>query len=112
MNSDQILPFAWGFTLSMTVMVITWVILVMQAFFHDKRIALIAVFGASVAALAMAVSASLSYGLLYLVGAGSIGLLLWFVIKQLYKPAMMVCTGLFCLSAILSYWFYVKLTLL
>lgn len=86
MSEQEFQVIAWVLALSSGVAVASWVILVMQAFFHDKRIGFACAFGGATAALAMALSERLSHGLLWLLLAVNLLLIGWFAIRQFRKP--------------------------
>lgn len=109
MSVNEIQMFAWGFAISVIGLIASWAFLVIQAFFHDKRIAFTGVFGGALAALAMAVSPRLSHALLYAAGVLCLGFLIWFVARHYKRVAISGATAAWILCAAVAYWCYTQL---
>lgn len=86
MSEQDFQVISWVLALSVGVATASWLILVMQAFFHDKRIGFACAFGGAAAALAMALSERLSHALLWFLLAINLLLIGWFAIRHFRKP--------------------------
>lgn len=105
----EFLVIGWALALVVCAGVASWLILVMQAFFHDKRIGFACAFGGAAAALAMAISQTLSYSLLWSLLAVNIGFIGWFVARYVRKPFVYIPAIVLLISAIGGFWIWWRL---
>lgn len=99
----------WILALVVCGLTASWLVLVMQAFFHDKRIGFACAFGGAAAALAMAVSEVLSHALLWALLLVNLLLIGWFVLHQVRRPAVYVPAVVLLLSAGGAFWVWWRL---
>jgi hypothetical protein len=101
---------SWALALVVCGLAASWLVLVMQAFFHDKRIGFACAFGGATAALAMAVSETLSHALLWTLLAINLILIGWFVVRQARRPVVYIPAALLLLSSGGACWIWWRLT--
>ena len=104
MSDVEFMITGWALAVVVCGAAASWLILVMQAFFHDKRIGFFCVFGGAAAALAMAVSQTLSHVLLWSLLAVNIGFIGWFVARYARKPFVYIPAMVLFISAIGGLW--------
>lgn len=109
MSEAEFLIIGWALALVVCGVAASWLILVMQAFFHDKRIGFACAFGGAAAALAMAVSQTLSHVLLWSLLAINIGLIGWFVAHHVRKPFVYIPAIVLLISAMGGLWIWWQL---
>src|SRR5690606_26197867 len=90
MSAEEIQVLGWVLALSVCGLSVSWLILVMEAFFHDKRIGFACVFGGASAALAMAISETVSYALLIILAVVNLVLIGLFAFSNFRKPLVYV----------------------
>lgn len=109
MSEQEFLVISWVLALSTGVAVASWLIIVMQAFFHDKRIGFACAFGGAIAALAMGLSERLSHTLLWLLLAANLLLIGWFAIRHFRKPFVYIPLTSLLISATGVAWVWWRL---
>lgn len=87
----------------------SWLVLVMQAFFHDKRIGFACAFGGATAALAMAVSETLSHALLWTMLGINLLLIGWFILRHFRRPVVYVSAAVLLISVVGALWIWWRL---
>ncbi len=109
LSEAEFLIVGWALAVVVCGVVASWLILVMQAFFHDKRIGFACAFGGAAAALAMAISQTLSHVLLWTLLTVNIGLIGWFVWLYARKPFVYIPAIVLLLSAMGGFWIWWRL---
>ena len=109
MTEAEFLIIGWALALVVCGVTASWLVLVMQAFFHDKRIGFACAFGGAAAALAMAISETLSHGLLWSLLAVNIGLIGLFVARHLRRPMVYIPAIFLLLSLVGAGWVWWRL---
>lgn len=109
LSEAEFLIVGWALAVVVCGVVASWLILVMQAFFHDKRIGFACAFGGAAAALAMAISQTLSHVLLWTLLTVNIGLIGWFVGRYARKPFVYIPAIVLLLSAMGGFWIWWRL---
>lgn len=104
MTEAEFLIIGWAMALVVCGVTASWFILVMQAFFHDKRIGFACAFGGAAAALAMAISQTLSHVLLWSLLATNIGFIGWFVARHARRPVVYIPAVVLLVSAAGGVW--------
>ena len=109
MSEAEFQIISWVLALVVCGLSASWLVLVMQAFFHDKRIGFACAFGGAAAALAMAISETLSHALLWSLLAVNMLLIGWFVVRQLHRPIVYMPAIILVLSAAGALWVWCRL---
>ncbi len=109
MSEAEFQIISWVLALVVCGLSASWLVLVMQAFFHDKRIGFACAFGGAAAALAMAISETLSHALLWSLLAVNMLLIGWFVVRQLHRPIVYMPAIILVLSAAGALWVWWRL---
>lgn len=104
MDVAEIQAFGWQLAFVTIGLTVSWVVLVLQAFFSDKRIAFVGVIGGALAALSMAFSAALSHFVLAAAALMCLLFLLIFVVKNIKNPIICSCAAVFLISVGAAAW--------
>ncbi len=110
--ADVMIQYGWLIALLLTVSVISWSVLLLQALFYDKRIALVGVFASLLVAF-IAVFPELVpvAGLTKLFAVVlCLGFMLWFFIKQYHKPYVFMPVGLLMICTLVAVFLWQKIT--
>lgn len=110
MTDSEFQIMSWVLALVVCGLSASWLVLVMQAFFHDKRIGFACAFGGAAAAFAMAVSETLSHALLWTLLAVNLLLIGWFVVRQVRRPIVYVPAIILVVSLIGAWWVWRQLS--
>lgn len=110
MSETEFQIMSWVLALVVCGLSASWLVLVMQAFFHDKRIGFACAFGGTAAAFAMAVSETLSHALLWTLLAVNLLLIGWFVVRQVHRPMVYVPAVILVMSAAGALWVWGRLS--
>ena len=110
MNQTEILlEYGWLIALSVAVGVISWTVLILQAVFHDKRIALVGVFGSLLFSFLFLFPKifpmTVKYGATLLCGV----FFLWFVIKNFRKPVVYLPAFGVIICTASAYWLFSRI---
>lgn len=84
----------------------SWFVLVMQAFFDDKRIALVGFSGGALAALSMALSETLAHIILSIAAVVNLGFIAMFLWKNYKKPVIYLTSLVFVASLLGGVWLF------
>lgn len=109
MSQTEFQIMSWMLALVVCGSAASWLVLVLQAFFHDKRIGFACAFGGAAAALSMAISETLSHALLWTLLAVNLLLIGWFVWRQARRPAVYISAAVLLLSAVGAGWIWWRL---
>ena len=107
-QAEFLVEFGWVIALVVSVGVICWAILLLQAVFHDKRIALVGVFGALLVAYPAVFPELVPVAVVFKYVAAGINLLFlgWFLLTQYKKPAVYLPVVGLLLCALVGYRLY------
>ena len=109
MSNSEFQLVSWIFVLAVCGLAVSWLVLVMQAFFHDRRIGFACVFGGAAAALAMALSETLSHTLLWVLLVVNLLLIGGFAIRQFAKPFVYIPLIMLLISGSGALWVWRRL---
>ena len=105
-QTEFLLANGWLIALTVSVGVISWAVLLLQAVFHDKRIALVGVFASLLVAFVAAFPEWLvmAQWLKYLAGWMCLGFMLWVWLKNWNKASGYLPVLGVLISAVACYW--------
>ena len=100
--------YAYNWLIALTVMVgvISWSVLVLQALFHDKRIALIGVFGSLLFSFTFLFPQFIPQLIKYSATVLCVLFFVWFVVKNYRKTEVYLSAFGVVLSTVTAYWLY------
>ena len=107
-QTEFLMANGWLIALTLSVGVISWAVLLLQAVFHDKRIALVGVFASLLVAFVAAFPQWLvmAQWLKYLAGLLCVGFMLWVWLKNWNKASVFLPVSGVVLSATIGYWLH------
>ncbi len=107
-KSELLIEYGWVIALLVSVGVISWVVLLIQALMHDKRIALVGVFGSLMVAFIAAFPELLPFATGFKWAAAVVCLLflLWFVFTHIKRPVVYLPLVGLALTALVGYRLY------
>ncbi|WP_223787743.1 hypothetical protein [Marinicella meishanensis] len=107
-QAEFLVEFGWVIAVVVSVGVISWAILLLQAVFHDKRIALVGVFGALLVAYPAVFPELVPVAVVFKYVAAGINLLFlgWFLLTQYKKPVVYLPVLGLLLCALVGYRLY------
>jgi hypothetical protein len=110
-SAEEIQVLGWVLALSVCGLSVSWLILLMEAFFHDKRIGFACVFGGFGAALAMGISEKISHGMLMVLAVFNLALIGLFAFKNFRKPLVYIPLFVLVISVVALIWVWRKIDL-
>lgn len=105
-QTEMLLEYGWLIALTVAVGVISWAVLLLQAVFHDKRIALVGVFGSLLFSFLFLFPQVIPITVKYVAALICAVFFLWFVIKHFRKPFVFLPAIGVVISAISANWLY------
>ena len=107
-QSEVLIQYGWLVAVVVSIGVISWTSLLLQAIFHDKRIALVGVFGSLLVAFVAVFPELISFaGQLKMVSAFICAVfMLWFLVKNHNKAKVYLPVLGVVFSAGIGYWIY------
>ena len=113
-QTEFLLANGWLIALTVSVGVVSWSVLLLQAVFHDKRIALVGVFASLLVAFVAAFPQWLVMAnwLKYLAGLMCLGFMLWVWLKNWSKVSVYLPVLGVLISAAVGYWLHQQYVLL
>ncbi len=96
----------WLIALTVMVGVVSWSVLILQALFHDKRIALIGVFGSLLFSFTFLFPQIIPQLIKYTATVLWVLFFVWFVIKKYRKTEVYLSAVGVVLSTVTAYWLY------
>ncbi len=109
--AEWLLQYNWMIALTVGVGVISWVVLILQAIFHDQRIALIGVFGSLLFSFTFLFPQIIPQLIKYSASALCMLFFIWFVIKNRRKTEVYLSAIGVVLSSASGYWLYLSYSL-
>ena len=107
-QSEFLVHFGWLIALLVSVAVVSWVVLLLQAVFHDKRIALVGLFGSLLVAF-WAIFPELVPVAVWFKAATAVvclGFVLWFLVKNYERPVVYLPVVGLLLTTLVGYRLY------
>ena len=105
-QAEWLLHYNWMIALTVAVGVISWVVLILQAVFNDKRIALIGVFGGLLFSFTFLFPSIIPLLIKYSATALCVLFFVCFVIKNYRQAAVYLSATGVLLSSACGYWLY------
>jgi len=107
-QGEILIQYGWLIALIVAVGVVSWVVILLQAVFHDKRIALVGVFGSLLVAFVAVFPELVPFALFFKVTAAVISsvFLLWFLMTHYKKPYVFLPIIGLGFSLGTGYWLY------
>jgi len=107
-QTEFLLQYGWLIALTVAVGVVSWAVLLLQALFHDKRIALIGVFGSLLVAFVAVFPELFSFATVLKVAATVFCavFMLWFLLRNWNKAVVYLSVLGVVLSVGSGYWLY------
>lgn len=99
MNADDLKIINLVMALAVTAGIVCWAVILLQAFFHDMRIAIVGLFGALLAAYAYFFSETGGEIVRVIAAVINFGFVIWFLIKNIRKWSVWLPVSLFIISA-------------
>lgn len=106
------IQYGWLVALLLVLSVSSWLVLLLQALFHDKKIALVGVFASlMVAFVAVFPELGVMANTIKIAAAGFCVLfLLWFLTKQFRQPYVYVPVMILLCCAVMAWWLWQQVT--
>ncbi len=96
----------WLIALTVAVGVISWVVLLLQALFHDQRIALVGVFGSLLFSFTFLFPQFIPLAIKYSAATLCAVFVLWFGLKHWQKPYVYLPALGVVMSSVSAWWLY------
>lgn len=96
----------WMIALTVAVGVISWAVLILQALFNDKRIALVGVFGSLLFSFTFLFPAVIPQLIKYTATLLCFVFFVWFLIKHVKKPVVYMAALGVMFSSVSGWWLY------
>ena len=109
MTANELQQFGWMLMITVSALSISWVVLFLQAIFHDKRIALVGMAGLVIGGISLAFSKTLGHILLSVSVVVSLVFVIWFLLKNFRSPVVYICAPIFILSLMAGIWLYMSI---
>jgi len=105
---DVLIQYGWLIALIVSIGVVSWVVLLLQAVFHDKRIALVGVFGSLMVAYPAVFPELVPFAILFKIIAALINLvfIIWFLLTHYKRPFVFVPVIGLVFSLGMGYWLF------
>lgn len=104
--SDFLYANNWLIALTVMVGVISWAVLVLQALLHDKRIALVGVFGSLLFSFTFLLPEIVPEMIKWLAAIICVLFFIWFLLKNYTQPAVYLSALGIVLSSVSAWWVY------
>lgn len=101
---------AWILALLVMAVACAWAVLLLQALFHDRRIAIVGLIGAVSASLLTVVSGRLATAVLLVVGVANAAFLVWFIVRHWRRPFVYLPIAVLIVAAAAGGWMYLQVT--
>lgn len=96
----------WLIALTVAVGVISWSVLILQALFNDKRIALVGVFGSLLFSFTFLFPEFIPHLIKYSAAVLCLLFFVWFLIKHVKQPVVYLAAIGVVLSSLSAWWLY------
>lgn len=103
---------SWLIALTVAVGAIAWTVLILQALFNDKRIALVGVFGSLLFSLTFLFPETIPQIIKYTATTCCLIFFIWFLVKHMNKPLILTAAIGVVLSTFSGWWLYKNYQLL
>lgn len=107
-QGELLIEYGWVIALIVSIGVISWTVLLLQALMHDKRIALVGVFGSLLVAFVAVFPDLIPFADGFKLAAGVVCMLflLWFVFNHIKRPVVFLPLIGLALSALVGFRLY------
>jgi len=105
-QTEMLLEYGWLIALTVAVGVVSWAVLLLQAVFHDKRIAMIGVFGSLLFSFLFLFPQVIPLTVKYSAALACAVFFIWFVIKHIRKPFVYLPAIAVIICGYSGYWLY------
>ncbi len=96
----------WLIALTVAAGVIAWAVLILQALFHDKRIALVGVFGSLLFSFTFMFPAVIPNLIKYAATGLCVLFFVWFLLRNFRKPVIFLSALVVIFSGVFGWWLY------
>ena len=110
-KGEVLIQYGWLIALVLGIGTISWVVLILQAIFHDKRIALVGVCGSLLFSFTFLFPQLIPLLIKFSATALCVLFFIWFVIKNYHKKEVYLSALGVVLSTAAAFWLYQSYTL-
>lgn len=105
MNADDLKTLNLIMAIAVTVGAVSWAVIMLQAFFHDRRIAIVGLFGALLASYAYFFAAEAGQVVRMLAGIINLGLIFWFLVTNIRRISVWIPVSALFASVGIAWYF-------